>query len=99
MTSSPHGPYTQGYTRGTMARTTGREAARWSQSHKPGLSSDWRLQLASMKLESLVTAHHPRRGEYVLGSCTHRPSRQERREFLKAPDRGPKESLLIRAKS
>ena len=70
MTSSQHGPYIQGDTRGTMAGTMGREAARRSKSHKPGLSPDWRLQLASMKLESLVTAHQPRRGEYVLGSCT-----------------------------
>ena len=54
MTSSPHGPYAQGYTRATMAGTEGREIARWSKSHKAGLSSDWSLQLDSMKLESLV---------------------------------------------
>ena len=41
---------------------------------KTGLSSDCRLQLACMKLESLVNAYQPRRVEYVLGSCTHRPS-------------------------
>ena len=56
MTSSPHGPYTQGYTRATMAGTKGREAARWSQSQKPGLSSDCSLQLDCMKAESLVIA-------------------------------------------
>ena len=56
MTSSPHGPYVQGYTRATMAGTKGSKAARWSQSHKAGLSSDWSLQLDSMKLESLVIA-------------------------------------------
>ncbi len=56
MTSSPHGPYVQGYTRATMAGTKSCEAARWSQSHKAGLSSDWSLQLDSMKLESLVIA-------------------------------------------
>ncbi len=54
MTSSPHGPYVQGYTRATMAGTNRRKAARWSQSEKAGLSSDWSLQLDSMKLESLV---------------------------------------------
>ncbi len=54
MTSSPHGPYVQGYTRATMAGTKGSEPARVSQSHKTGLSSDWSLQLDSMKLESLV---------------------------------------------
>ena len=41
---------------------------------KTGPSSDWRLQLASMKPESLVMAHQLRRREYVPGSCTHRPS-------------------------
>ncbi len=56
MTSSPHGPYVQGYTRATMAGTEGCEVARWSQSHKAGPSSDWSLQLDSMKLESLVIA-------------------------------------------
>ncbi len=37
-----------------MAGTEGREAARWSQSQKTGLSSDWGLQLDPMKVESLV---------------------------------------------
>ena len=54
MTSSPHGPYGQGFTRATMAGTKGSQAARWSQSQKTGLSSDWSLQLDSMKAESLV---------------------------------------------
>ncbi len=54
MTSSPHGPYAQGYTRATMVGTKGRETARWSQSQKTGLSSDCSLQLDYMKLESLV---------------------------------------------
>ena len=56
MTSSPHGPYVQGYTRATMAGTKSCETARWSQSQKAGLSSDWSLQLDSMKSESLVIA-------------------------------------------
>ena len=54
MTSSPHGPYAQGYTRATMIGTKGREAVRWSQSQKTNLSSDCSLQLDYMKLESLV---------------------------------------------
>src|SRR5690606_9498178 len=57
-----------------MAGTEGSETARWSQSHKAGPSSDWSLQLDSMKVESLVIAHQPWRGEYVPGPCTHRPS-------------------------
>ena len=54
MTSSPHGPHAQGYTRATMVGTKGCETVRWSQSQKTGLSSDWSLQLDSMKVESLV---------------------------------------------
>ncbi len=56
MTSSPHGPYVQGYTRTTMVGTMGRDTARWSQSQKAGLSSDRSLQLDSLKSESLVIA-------------------------------------------
>ncbi len=54
MTSSPHGPYRWGYTRHTMAGTKGCQPAKASQSHKAVRSSDWSLQLDSMKLESLV---------------------------------------------
>ena len=57
MTSSQHGLYIQGYTRATMAGTKGSNTARWSESQKAGLSSDWSLQLGSMKLESLVIAY------------------------------------------
>jgi hypothetical protein len=74
MTSSPHGPYVQGYTRATMVGTKGCETARWSQSQKTGLSTDWSLQLDSMKAESLVIPDQHGRGEYVPGPCTHRPS-------------------------
>ncbi len=56
MTSSPHGPYVQGYTRATMAGTAGSKTARWSKSLKTGLSSDCSLQLDYMKSESLVIA-------------------------------------------
>ena len=56
MTSSHHAPYDLGYTRATMGGTKGSETARLSKSHKTTLSSDCRLQLACMKLESLVIA-------------------------------------------
>ena len=75
MTSSHHAPYVQGYTRATLARTEGCDTARWSESLKARLGSDWRLKLASMKAELLVIADQQRRGEYVLGPCTHCPSR------------------------
>ncbi len=42
--------------------------------YKLVLSSDCRLQLAYMKLESLVIAGQLYSGEFVPGPCTHRPS-------------------------
>ena len=83
MTSSHHALYVQGYTRATMAGTTGCNTARWSESLKAGLSSDWSLQLDSMKAELLVIANQQRRGEYVPGPCTHRPSHHESQEHPK----------------
>ena len=56
MTSNHHAPDVLGDTRATMGRTKGSEPARGSQSQKARLSSDCRLQLACMKLESLVIA-------------------------------------------
>ncbi len=84
MTSNPHGPYVLGDTRATMASTEGSEPVRESQSQKAGPSWDCRLQLADMNAESLVIAHQPRRGEYVPGPCTHRPSHHESRFHLKS---------------
>ncbi len=55
-TSSPHGLYVRGYTRTTMAPTMGSNTAKWSKSQKRRPSSDWSLQLDSMKSESLVIA-------------------------------------------
>jgi hypothetical protein len=54
MTSNQHAPYGLGYTRNTMAHTKGSDPARVSESQKVRLSSDWSLQLDSMKSESLV---------------------------------------------
>ena len=50
---------------------------------KAGLSSDCSLQLDYMKAELLVIAGQPYGGEYVLGPCTHRPSRHGSRQHLK----------------
>jgi hypothetical protein len=74
MTSDQRGLYVWGNTRATMAGTDGSKLARVSKSDKAGLSSDWSLQLDSMKLESLVNVNQLRHVEYVPGSCTHRPS-------------------------
>ena len=74
MTSNHHAPYGQGYTRATMAQTEGSGPVTASESQKVRPSSDCSLQLDYMKLESLVIVNQPCHGEYVPGSCTHRPS-------------------------
>ena len=79
MTSNHHAPYVLGFTHATMADTEGCNTARWSESQKVGLSSDWGLQLDPMKLELLVIVDQQRYGEYVPGPCTHRPSSHESR--------------------
>ena len=55
-----------------------------SRIEKVSLSSDWGLQPDPTKLDSLVIAHQPWRGEYVPGPCTHRPSSHESRGRLKS---------------
>ena len=65
---------------GRYSRVLSREAERIQ---KTGLSSDCRLQLACMKSELLVTAGQLYCGEYVPGSCTHRPSRHGSWQHLK----------------
>ena len=71
-----------------MAGTKSRKPARGSQSQKAGLSSDWSLQLDSMKLESLVivdqnatvntfpglvhTARHTTKAIYTRSRCANR---------------------------
>ena len=77
MTSNHHALYALGYTRATMEDTKGSEIVILSQPQKVFPSSDCTLQLEYMKLESLVIANQQCRGEYVLGSCTHRPSHHE----------------------
>ena len=69
MTSNQHGPYVRGDTRVTMGGTEGSYWATRCQSPKTILSSDRSLQLDSVKLDSLVIAHQPWRGEYVPGPC------------------------------
>ena len=58
ITSSLHGPYGLGYTRVTMIKTMrGNNNNKLEQIFKNYLSSDYRLQLAYIKLESLVIAN------------------------------------------
>ena len=54
MMSNHHASYVLGYKRATMARTKGSEVETWSETQKPGLSSDCGLQPAHTKTELLV---------------------------------------------
>ena len=65
-------------------RHSGKPYGDIEQNPKAGLSSDRSLQLDSVKLDSLVIAHQPRRGEYGPGPCTHRPSSHGSLERLKS---------------
>ena len=73
--SSRHGLYKLGYTRVTKIITKRSKNLNWSRSLKNSHSSDCRLQLAYMKLESLVIVDQHATVN-ILGLCTHRPSRQ-----------------------
>ena len=77
MTSNHHAPYDLGYTRTTMAGTTGseyREVERILKSR-----SQFGLQAATRLHEVGIASNRGSacRGEYVPGSCTHRPSHHE----------------------
>ena len=64
----------------------GRRPREWERIPKARLSPDRSLQPDSVKLESLVIAHQPWRGEYVPGPCTHRPSSHGSRGRLKSAE-------------
>ena len=96
-TSSHHGLYAQGYKRATMVGTEGSELVSVSKSLKADPSPDRGLQLAPVKLESLVIADQPCRGECVPEPCTHRPSSHPSRAHPKSltqPLRG-REALKV----
>src|SRR3954463_13523140 len=104
MTSSHHAPYVQGYTRATLAGTKGCDTARWSESQKAGLGSDWRRNRASIKAGLLVIPNQQRRVEYFPGPCPHRPSHHESgqhpKPVIQPSGRKPsKVGLLIGVKS
>ena len=82
MTSGQYCPYVWGYKHATMAGTKGSQVARRSKSHQNrsqfGLQAETRLHEAGIASNGR-SAHYR---EYVPGSCTHRPSNHESREYL-----------------
>lgn len=100
MTSNPHGPLMPWATLVLQWRR------QWVAKPQGGAnpiklrpSSDWGLKPDPMKPESLVIADQPRRGEYVLESCTHCPSSQGSREWMKLHVSGVSPSSVTWAKS
>jgi len=88
MTSSPHGPYILGYTRVTMAVTMGRDRASAAQAlANPKKLPQFGLYSATRVHEAGIASNRgsERRGEYVPGSCTHRPSHHGSWFCLKPP--------------
>ena len=98
-TSSQHGAYVVGHTHPTMANnneTQGREAKQISK-----ISPQLELKSATRLHELGIGSNRGSagRGEYVLGSCTHRPSSQQSRERPMSRFIGMKASPAMGTKS
>ena len=74
MTSNHHAPYDLGLTRTTMAVNRGKQYREVEQNSKT--TSQFGLQSATRLHEAGIASNRESecRGEYVPGSCTHRPS-------------------------
>ena len=83
--SSQHGPYALGHTHTTMANNNVSQAGNGKLITK--ISPQFRLGSETRSHEAGIGSNRgsASRGEYVLGSCTHRPSRQQSRKLSKAP--------------
>lgn len=76
-TTCQHGAYTLGHTHPTMAKNNGTQAGNGKQT--PEISPQFRLGSATRPHEVGIGSNRRSAGcgEYVLGSCTHRPSSQQ----------------------
>jgi hypothetical protein len=94
MMSSQHGPYVQGYTHATMAATTRSEPVTGSESQQT--RSQFGLQAATRLHEVGVASNRwsAYSGEYVPGSCTHRPSHHGSLEHLKPVGQPAREAAV-----
>jgi hypothetical protein len=97
--SGQYYPYALGDKRATMAGTMGSQVARRSKSHQS--RSQFGLQ-AETRLHEVGIASNRRSeccGEYVPGSCTHRPSNHESHQHPKSSSCWPKVGGMIGVKS
>ena len=97
--SNQHGPYALGYTHPTMAKNNELQVRKYKLISE--ISPQFRLGSATRPHEVGIGSNRGSagRGEYVLGSCTHRPSRQQSREWLNHAVRREKPSLAMKLKS
>ena len=91
MTSNHHAPYDLGNTRATMDRNKEKREREFKQSSK--ITSQFGLQSATRLHEAGIASNRESacRGEYVPGSCTHRPSHhgsQQRPKSVTQPQGG-----------
>ena len=98
-TSSQHVPYTLGNTHPTMAKNNELQAGDGKLISE--ISPQFRLESATRLHEVGISSNRGSegRGEYVLGSCTHRPSRQQSWEWMKHPARGSSPNSAMKLKS
>ena len=84
MTSNHHAPYDLGYTRATMAFNKEKRIREAKQISKT--TSQFGLQAATRLHEAGIASNRESecRGEYVPGSCTHRPSHHGSRKCPKS---------------
>ncbi len=85
MTSSQHGAYALGNTHPTMANNNGSQGS--NTKLIPKISSQLGLSAETRRHELGIASNRGSagRGEYVLRSCTHRPSSQQSRQDPKPP--------------
>ena len=84
MTSSQHGPYALGYTHPTMGTNSELPPGNGEQIFQMYPQFGLRAAICPHEAEIASNRGSAGRGEYVLGSCTHRPSRQQSREWMKS---------------
>ena len=98
-TSSQHGAYTLGNTHPTMAKNNEMQAGDGKQTSE--ISSQLGLESATRLHERGIGSNRGSagRGEYVLGSCTHRPSSQQSRGRPKSRLGGTKANSVMGTKS
>ena len=94
----PAWPLCPGLHKCNNGRYRGKQTRKGEQIPKAGPSSDRGLQPDPVKPEWLVIADQLRCGEYVPGSCTHRPSRHGSRLHRKFP-KGTNVRMATGAKS